>query len=47
MVEVRHGLILRRQTLRKQLEYNNGVADTAQVLNFISGEKIYCISLLA
>ncbi len=30
MVEVRHGLILRRQTLRKQLEYNNGVADTAR-----------------
>ncbi len=30
MVEIRHGLILRRQALRKQLDYNNGIADTAQ-----------------
>lgn len=27
MVEVRHNLILRRQSLRKQMEYNNSVAD--------------------
>lgn len=30
MVEIRHDLILRRQSLRKQLDYNNGVADTAR-----------------
>jgi len=30
MVEIRHGLILRRQALRKQLDYNNGIADAAQ-----------------
>jgi hypothetical protein len=30
MVEIRHELILRRQSLRKQMDYNNGVADTAR-----------------
>jgi len=30
MVEIRHDLILRRQSLRKQMDYNNGVADTAR-----------------
>lgn len=30
MVEIRHGLILRRQALRKQLDYNNSVAETAR-----------------
>lgn len=29
MVEIRHDLILRRQALRKQLDYNNDIADTA------------------
>lgn len=29
MVEMRHDLILRRQTLRKQLDYNNNIAETA------------------
>ncbi|MBQ2802970.1 MAG: hypothetical protein IJF07_03630 [Lachnospiraceae bacterium] len=29
MVELRHDLILRRQALRKQMDYNNEVADTA------------------
>lgn len=29
MVEIRHSLILRRQALRKQLDYNQGVAETA------------------
>lgn len=29
MVEIRHGLILRRQALRKQLDYNKEVADCA------------------
>lgn len=30
MVEIRHALILRRQALRKQMDYNNGIADTAR-----------------
>lgn len=30
MVEIRHELILRRQALRKQMDYNNGVGDTAK-----------------
>lgn len=30
MVEIRHELILRRQALRKQLDYNNDVAETAR-----------------
>lgn len=30
MVEIRHELILRRQSLRQQLEYNNNVAQTAR-----------------
>ncbi|MCI9337420.1 MAG: hypothetical protein HFH93_07765 [Lachnospiraceae bacterium] len=30
MVEMRHELILRRQTLRKQMDYNNNVAETAR-----------------
>ena len=30
MVEIRHGLIIRRQALRQQLDYNNEVAQTAR-----------------
>ena len=30
MVEIRHGLIIRRQKLRKQMEYNARVAQDAQ-----------------
>lgn len=30
MVEIRHGLIVRRQALRKQLEYNSNVTETAR-----------------
>lgn len=30
LVEMRHELIVRRQTLRKQIEYNNGVIDNAR-----------------
>lgn len=30
MVEIRHELILRRQSLRKQMDYNNEVAETAR-----------------
>ncbi len=28
-MEIRHDLIVRRQALRKQMDYNTGVADTA------------------
>ena len=30
MVEIRHDLILRRQSLRKQMDYNNDIAETAR-----------------
>ncbi len=30
MVEIRHGLILRRQTLREQMDYNRALAETAK-----------------
>ncbi len=30
MVEIRHGLIERRQNIRKQMDYNTGIAQTAQ-----------------
>lgn len=30
MVEIRHGLIIRRQKLRKQMEYNAQIAQKAQ-----------------
>lgn len=30
MVEIRHDLILRRQALRKQMDYNNGIAENAR-----------------
>ena len=30
MVEIRHELILRRQALRKQMDYNHDVSDTAR-----------------
>ncbi len=30
MIEIRHGLIVRRQALRKQLDYNKKLAETAQ-----------------
>lgn len=30
MVEIRHELILRRQALRKQIDYNNGLAETSR-----------------
>jgi len=30
MVEIRHELILRRQALRKQLDYNKNIADSAR-----------------
>lgn len=49
MVEVRHGLILRRQTLRKQMEYNNGVADTArkEIMDIVNKYPAYASEILA
>lgn len=49
MVEIRHALILRRQALRKQMEYNNGVADTArkEVMDIVNKYPAYAGEILA
>lgn len=49
MVEIRHALILRRQALRKQMEYNNGVAETArkEVMDIASKYPAYAGEILA
>ena len=49
MVEIRHALILRRQALRKQMEYNNGVADTArkEVMDIANKYPAYAGEILA
>lgn len=49
MVEIRHALILRRQALRKQMEYNNGVAETArkEVMDIANKYPAYAGEILA
>lgn len=49
MVEIRHNLILRRQSLRKQMDYNNGVADTArkEIMDIVNRYPIYAQEILA
>lgn len=49
MVEMRHALIVRRQSLRKQLEYNNGVADTArkEIKDIVDKYPAYAGEILA
>ena len=49
MVEIRHALILRRQALRKQMEYNNGVAETArkEVMDIAGKYPAYAGEILA
>lgn len=49
MVEMRHELIVRRQALRKQMEYNNGVADTArkEIMDIVSKYPAYAGEILA
>lgn len=49
MVEMRHDLIVRRQALRKQLEYNNGVAETArkEIMDIVNKYPAYAGEILA
>ena len=49
MVEMRHELIVRRQALRKQMEYNNGVADTArqEIMDIVNKYPAYAGEILA
>lgn len=48
MVEIRHGLILRRQALRKQMDYNKDVAETArcEVMDVVSQFPVYTQEIL-
>lgn len=48
MVEIRHDLILRRQALRKQLEYNKGVAEKAhdEVMSLANEYPVYRAEIL-
>lgn len=48
MVEIRHGLIVRRQTLRKQLEYNNNVAETArkEIMDVVGKYPAYAAEIM-
>lgn len=49
MVEIRHELILRRQTLRKQMDYNTGVAEGArkEIMNIVKRYPAYASEILA
>lgn len=48
MVEMRHELILRRQSLRKQLDYNNEVAETArkEIMDVVNCYPTYAAEIL-
>ena len=48
MVEIRHGLILRRQALRKQLDYNKEVADVAhkEIMDVVEQYPDYAAEIL-
>ena len=49
MVEIRHNLIQRRQKLRKQMEYNKGIADMgkAELKDLADAYPQYASSILA
>ncbi|MDE6638900.1 MAG: hypothetical protein K2K63_00040 [Acetatifactor sp.] len=49
MVEMRHDLIVRRQALRKQMEYNNDVAETArtEIMDIVKKYPAYAGEILA
>lgn len=49
MVEMRHELILRRQTLRKQMDYNNTVAENArkEIMEIVNRYPAYGSEILA
>ena len=48
MVEIRHGLIVRRQVLRKQLEYNSNVAETArkEIMDIVGRYPAYAAEIM-
>ncbi len=48
MVEIRHSLILRRQSLRKQLDYNNEVAENAkkEIMKAVEKYPVYSGEIL-
>ena len=48
MVEIRHSLIIRRQKLRNQIEYNNQIAQNAQndVRGVVAGYPEYSEKIL-
>ena len=49
MVEIRHELILRRQALRKQMDYNNGLAETSrkEIMKIVERYPSYASEILA
>lgn len=48
MVEIRHELILRRQALRKQLDYNNGLAETTrkEIMDIVKRYPSYAAEIM-
>lgn len=48
MVEMRHELILRRQSLRKQMDYNNNIAETArrEIMDIVSQYPAYAAEIM-
>lgn len=49
MVEIRHELILRRQALRKQMDYNNGLAEASrkEIMDIVKRYPAYASEILA
>lgn len=49
MVEIRHELILRRQALRKQMDYNTDVAETAkaEIMDIVNKYPAYAAEILS
>lgn len=48
MVEIRHDLILRRQSLRKQMDYNNNIGETArqEIKDVVKQYPVYAAEIL-
>lgn len=49
MVEIRHGLILRRQALRKQMDYNNQIAEKSrkEIMDMVKKYPSYAAEVMA
>ena len=49
MVEIRHGLILRRQALRKQMDYNNQIAEKSrkEIMDMVKKNPSYAAEVMA